>query len=38
MGIFKGEPMLWKFALYFSQYVLQEDSTTDNISLNISSS
>ena len=34
----EGEPMLWKFALYFNQCVLQEDSITENISMDISSS
>ena len=34
----KGEPMLWKFALYSLSCVLQEDSITENISMDISSS
>ena len=38
MEIFKGERMLLKFALYFNKCVLQEDSITENISMDISSS
>ena len=38
MKIFKGEPMLWKFALYFNLSVLQEHSITENISMDIFSS
>ena len=36
MENFKGEPIQMKFDLYFNQCVLQEDSTTENISLDIS--
>ena len=35
---FKGEPMLWKFALYFYLCVLKEDSVTENFNMDISSS
>ena len=38
MEIFEGEPILRKFALYFNLCVLQEDSTTKNISMDITSS
>ena len=34
----KGKPMLWKFALYINYCVFQEDNTTENISMHISSS
>ena len=36
MESLKGEPMLWKFALYFNHCVLQENSITENISMDIS--
>ena len=38
MESFVGKPMLWKFDLYFNQCVLQEDSITQSISMEISSS
>ena len=38
MEIFKGEPILWKFAPHFNWFFLQEDSITENISMGICSS
>ena len=38
MENFKGEPMLWKFAFYFTWCVLRESSITENISMDITSS
>ena len=35
MESFKGKPFFFKFALYFNQCVLQKDSITENISMDI---
>ena len=38
MESFTGEQLLWKFALYFNQCVLQENSIFENIFIDIFSS